>query len=501
MSVSIEGRLKRRKLDALKRGVHRVNGEETLSLATHVIGIGKAGIGAVTQIIRDLEPGAPKLTALVIDIGDQDLSELRRLVAELPTKRANVSIIALDVPDPDTLFDALARYRTFLRLEYPGYRWFDNHQPWLSPSATVPKAGQHRSRAVAKAIYGYGYYGGQRPLEQALRTFATCIDEARAQAVVAFIFGMGGGTGSGIVVDLARHLSNGFFGRRVLVAGIGIAPCEGDQQTHNGGHVFSVLSELDVLCDETKNRGIVMSCGELFRNPFTAGFIIIPQEHVWQTTRDITATNRRVDQEISSLITTRHGTNIWELLRLLNWVAAPSTQHSAARTPWGPKWMHMLAFTDATDPDFRRKLDLMPTYTPEYIEMRMYNVDTNATALADNLSAIFKPSVPPQIVAGGRDGSIQFVLPSIAKTDLGLFHRSQTAYNSEDHDQRLLDHSLLLDQGIMLCEPSTQLADMAGASLPGGKSWIAVSFDDIHGRSVEYEHSQPPTLGDRGHAA
>jgi hypothetical protein len=72
----------------------------------------------------------------------------------------------------------------------------------------------------------------------------------------------------------------------VLVAGIGIAPCEGDQRTHTGPRLFSVLSELDILGDERKNHGVVMSCGDLFRNPFTAGFIMIPQQHIWQATQD-----------------------------------------------------------------------------------------------------------------------------------------------------------------------------------------------------------------------
>ena len=501
MSLSMNERLKRRKLDALKRGVHRISSGEALPLATHVIGIGKAGIDAVTQIIRNLEAGAPKLTALAIDIGDQDMSELRATITEIPADRAEVTIVALDVPKPDDLFDALAHYGTFLRLEYPGYRWFEGQQSWLPRTTTVPNAGEHFSRAVAKAIYGYAYYSGQRELEKALRSFAARIDADKSQALVAVVFAMGGGTGGGIAVDLARHLSNGFFGRRVLVAGIGIAPCDGDLQTHKGVHLFSLLSELDVLGDETKNQGVVMSCGDMFRNPFTAGFIMIPQEHIWEATQDLAATNHRVDQEIASLVTAQQGTNIWELLRLLNWVAAPSTQHSAARTPWGPRWIHMLAFTDAAEPDLRQKLDLLPTYTPEYIEMRVREVDANAISLADSLQSVFKPEVPPQIVAGGRQGSTQFVLPSIAKSDLGLFYRSLASYNLGDESQRLLGHSLLLDQGILLCEASTQLEGMAGASLAGGNSWIAVPFTDIRGASKDYDSSEPETVGNRDHAA
>jgi hypothetical protein len=47
---------------------------------------------------------------------------------------------------------------------------------------------------------------------------------------------------------------------------------------------------------------------------------------------------------------------------------------------------------------------------------------------------------------------------------------------------------LLLDQGIMLCEPSTQLDGMAGASLGGGNSWIAVPLSDIRGQPATNEN-------------
>jgi hypothetical protein len=62
-----------------------------------------------------------------------------------------------------------------------------------------------------------------------------------------------------------------------------------------------------------------------------------------------------------------------------------------------------------------------------------------------------------------------------------VFHESRAAYDSKDQDEKRLDHSLLLDQGVLLSEPSTRLAGMAGASLPGGESWIAVPLRDLRG--------------------
>ncbi len=481
-------KLKRRKLDALKRGIHRVNSTEVLAVSTHVVGIGRAGAGVISEILRGLKPDAPKFFALAIDIGDQDLADLRALAADLPAGRAEVTIVALEVPEREALLSALRHYPDFLRLEYPNFYWGAGYEPWLAPSVELPRAGQHFERAVAKAIYGLAYYDAPRRLEQVLRDFAAGVEAAKVQAVVAIVFGLGGGTGSGIAVDLARHLSNKLFGRRILVAGIGIAPCAGDTAEHAGGHLFPVLNELDCLNDEGKNRGVVASCGELFRNPFTAGFIVVPQQHVWESTQDLAETQRRGNREIAAFLTARDGAGVWETLRLLNWVAAPSTQHSAARTPWGAKWIHMLGFADAAgqpiaiQADLPQRLGLLPSYKPEFIEAHVASTSgAEASSWAGRLEAAFAPDVAPQVVDGGKAGFVQFILPSISKTDLAMFYAARNAYDQQEPGQRLLDHSLLLDQGVLLSEPSTRLEGMAGASLRNSESWVAVPLDDLRG--------------------
>jgi hypothetical protein len=488
MNVSMEERLKRRKLDALRRGVHRFSRDEVLPISIHVVGIGKAGTGAIAEILRSLKPGASKLSALAIDIGDADLAELRSLAANIPTGCAEITIVSLDVPEREVLLSALRRYPEFLKLEYPLYRWNGSGEPWLPSTIDLQKAGSHFDRAVAKAIYGAAYYGAPRRLERVLRRFAADVDASKSQAVVAIVFGLGGGTGSGIAVDLARHLSNKLFGRRVLVAGIGIGPCGGDPPEQTGGHLFPVFNELDCLGDERKNSGVVTTCGELFRNPFTAGFIMIPLQHVWARDRNLAATQARGNLEVATLLTSRDGARLWETLRLLNWVAAPSTQHSAARTPWGAKWIHMLGFADVAGqpisigPSLPKQMGLLPTYKPEFIEARVPSAASSSEIQwADHLEEAFAPDVQPQIVDGGREDSVQFILPSISKTDLSLFHEARVAYDSEEWAVRLLNHSLLLDQGILLSEPSTRLQGMAGASLRGSDSWIAVEFSDLRG--------------------
>ena len=353
MSLSMEERLKRRKLDALKRGVHRASAGESTSVATHIVGIGRAGAGVVAEALRTLQPGRPRLTALVVDIGDHDLTALRAMAATVDPKAADVTILALEIPTRLELLSTLEDYPDYLLLEYPRYRTSPHYQPWLPADFPMPAAGGSFKRAVAKAIYGRAFYAAGKPAGIALRAFAESVDAVPGHAMVAVVFGLGGGTGSGIAVDLARHLSNRGFGRRVLMAGVGIAPCDGDLETHRGAALYPTLNELDTMGDEDKNRGVVMACGDMFRNPFTAGFVVVPQQQAWLASNDLAATQARGNREIASLLTAQGGVHFWELLKLLNWVAAPSTQHSAARTPWGALWLHMLGFadSDAVSPD------------------------------------------------------------------------------------------------------------------------------------------------------
>ena len=487
-----EAKLQQRKLDALKRGIHRIADSAALPYSVHVIGLGGAGARAVEQVLREapddlLANEGARLTALTIDVGASGGDVLAQLATKFPVGRTQVEGLMLPVPTPEALLDSLRRYRDFLQLESPLTRWDPDYRPWVGEEAVRPGAGPSVSRAVAKAIYGQAYYDGARPAAMALRRFAASLEAAPGDAVVCLVFGLGDAVGSGMAVDVARHLSNAILGRRVLVTGIGIAPCEGDGPEQTGAHLFPLLNEIDCMGDEDKNRGVVLSCGDLYKNPFTAGFLLVPQQPVWAVTGDLAATQARVRREIASLLTLRNGANLWEMLRLLNWVAAPSTQHSAARTPWGSRWIHVLGFADtegpmAAGPDLGEKLGLLPGYAPEFIEMRVADPEGAGVAgIAAMLEQALSPEVAPVAVGGGAAGTVQFVLPRVSKTDLALFARARDAYEDADADERRLGHSLLLERGIVLSEPSTQLAGMAGASLWGGNGWVAVPLAALRG--------------------
>ncbi|MBE0546086.1 MAG: hypothetical protein IH627_00160 [Rubrivivax sp.] len=483
-----EAKLQQRKLDALKRGVHRIADAAKLPFGIHLIGVGGAGVRVVEQFLRDAPadllgvPGS-RLTALALDIGEHDLAGVRELAGRFGPKESQVEAVALQMPTREELEDTLSRYCEFLKLEYPMYHVNPDSAAWLPTDAVPPGTGNPVPRAIAKAVYGRAFYDAERPMQAALKRFARNVEATGGDSLVCIVFGLAGGTGSGIALDLARHLSCGLFGRRVLVTGIGIAPHEEDALTHSGASLFPVLAELDCLCDQEKNNGITLSCGEQYRNPFTAGFILVPQPggSGVETTRAV------VNRELALLFMQRRGANLWETLRLLNWVAAPSTQHSAARTPWGARWIHLYGFGEGSAPpqglDVRRALGLLPDYSPEFIELRAAEGADPASlsAWARTLDTALAPEVPAHQVGGGRPGSIQFVLPRIAKTDLAVFFAAREAYDALLPAERHGAHALLLEQGVLLCEPSSRLEGMAGASLGKGGQWVAVPMDALRG--------------------
>ena len=491
-----EERLARRKIDALRKGIHKVGEGQEEAFSLHVIGIGKAGATVLQQIGRDLSEtlktnSEMRFSGLALDIGSEDIQDVMHLRDILPEGQSYIDTVEIAIPPKEELFSTLRRMREFLKLEYPRYYWNPNYEPWLPSSMDLESfesSGQSSyPRALSKALYAKSYYDGERPAAEALRRFSNSVDSSPGHSVVVIIFSLAGGTGSGIVVDLARHLSNVNFGRRALVLGLGIGPCSGDEDRGSGAHLFPLLNELDCMGDWKKNDGVVTVWGDLYRNPFTSGIMIVPQEPFWEVSQSLEKTHQRVNKEISSFLTRRLGGDLWESLRLLNWVGAPPTQHAAARTPMGDNWIHVLGFSDQESwavENLQKSLGLRDTYNCEYIEIRSdSNDDRHASAVADGLGSTFNPVATPSVTetSGTVEGSVQYILPCISKIDFDQFFEARDEYDQKDWDEKLLDHSWLLDLGVLLSEPAIRFNGMAGECLWGCACWVVVPYDQLRG--------------------
>lgn len=136
--------------------------------------------------------------------------------------------------------------------------------------------------------------------------------------------------------------------------------------------------------------------------------------------------------------------------------------------------------------DLRADLGLLADYQPEFLELRTSETiaDADRQAWTEALDAAFHPEAPTCATDGGSPGIVQYLLPRLALKDLSVFDGARDAYDAADLKHRHAEHALLLDQGILLCEPSLTFEGMAGASLGGGSQWIAVPRDQLRG---EYE--------------
>jgi len=527
----------------------------------HAIGIGKAGTYMVDALLRTgeiedlLEDKRARFTALAVDIGEQDLHQFRdygkgflgRLEdRDIPTERAQIRTVAMEMPSRDDLFSSLRRYREYLKIEYPRYYWNPNYEPWLPEDIEMPEvsAGRmiegttvasidHTPRALAKAIYNREYYEGG-PIAQALDEFAESVNNTTGlPSIVLICFGLGGGTGSGMVVDLARHISNIKLGRRIPVIGCGVLPHSEDPEYHRDGSLFATLNELDCMLDEEKNDGVMTVWGDLYKNPFSGGFFVLPQEHSLQRVKRYAKAsypaepgiregqaNRTAGKYVADsfmrFVVQDYGRELFRLMRPMGFTGAPHEAIPAGERNWTlfdvAKLMHPGVQVLPGEPmsKWREAISEWIGYIPQwsglkkgfktdYVEAHAFAArtiwnDTLQRKLEDTLSTYLLP---------GDDGTlntthseffdeltvyVDVIIPGVAKTDLNVFWEAREKYDQMSWDEKILAHAWLLDLGTMLCEPSTRFEGMAGECIWGCACWVVVPYEQIRGDAPVSAH-------------
>jgi hypothetical protein len=481
------------RFEALKNeGVHRA-GDHEGPFSLHVVGLGGAGAGIVRTLLEKrpagfLDDPTTRFTALAVDIGhDTDLAGVRAAAGDLPADRAQVRTVEMPIPTSDELNTALNRYREFLKMEYPRYYWNPNYEPWLPGDLQMPAAGEHFPRAVAKAIYGSEYYQN-REIAAELDAFAQSVMASEATPIVVVAFGLGGGVGSGIVVELARHLSTIKLGRRPWVVGIGILPADADPAELGDGALFPVINELDCMIDTEKNNGVMAVWGDLYKNPFTGGFFAVPQNDVQRLTGDLVATHDYVDEGLASFLARDDSVHLYETLKALNWLAVPGEAwHPAIRGQQSDRWVNVLTTRTLDDAGSLGTSGLLKGFGTEYAEARIFGPEKAVGKLegsvAEAIADVAQTKVEPGVLTFTTDDQpmVTVVLPRASKLDLELFVPARDVYDTLDWDAKLLKHAWLLDLGVMLCEPSIRFDGMGGECIWGCACWVVVPHDAIRG--------------------
>lgn len=526
----------------------------------NLLGLGKSGAQLIDAFLRTgevedmLEDPRARFTALAVDIGDADMRQMRQYADAfyqrlddrgIPRDRAQIRTLSLEVPDSAALAESMARLPSHMAREFPRFAWTGEEHDfgeWLSASVTVPTGDKHYQgqlelpsedehvdRSVAKAIYLHAYFSGERPMYHAMREFADSINRTKLPCIVLVPFGVGGGTGSGMVVDLARHLSTDALGRRVPVVGVGFLPCSGDPEYQRGASVAATLDELDCMIDESKNAGITTMWGDLYRNPFTGGVLLLPQEQSWQrlfryTTikkgvrpeirhfQALHVTNKFVDDSFARFVVHDYGREFFRMLRPSGFTGAPHERVSYGAHNFTifnvAKLMHPGVQVLPGEPmsKWRKAISDWLGYLPQWMgvrdDFRTEFIEAHVFAARAKWNGTLQQKLEDSLgvyLLPGEDGSlyttrheffdeltlyVNIVVPGVAKADLTSYAQARELYDASSEEAKLAMSSLLLELGVSVSQPSQEFEGMAGRTVDGATPWnTGITLEQLHGRT------------------
>ncbi len=249
-----------------------------------------------------------RLSLLAIDIADPEIRSLLEtdekitksmLKAGIPRERLRVVAQSVKFPTAEAMFDFInQKYNEYLIGE--GAK-LEDFKPWLESTMAIPPmaGGAGRRRALAKAIYALNYYQ--------LGIIRNCINVFKEQALssiitptVVLIYGLGGGTGSGIFFDFARHLRK-TLGSGVPIIAFVITPCGGDDPPAKGCSAFTAMSELSLLLNKDYNQYVIKEFGDLYRNPLNA-LVYLPLLPAFSKVGNIVTARKEMDDMVVDML-------------------------------------------------------------------------------------------------------------------------------------------------------------------------------------------------------
>jgi hypothetical protein len=279
-----------------------------------LIGLGSAGTNIVEAFLSNkktkelMENDLTRLSLLAIDIADPEIRSLQEtheqivrsmIKAGIPRERMRLIAQSVKFPTAEAMFDFVnQKYGEYLISE--GSK-LENFVPWLQTTMAIPPmaGGAGRRRALAKAIYALNYYQ--------LGIIKNCINSFKEQALssivtptVVLVYGLGGGTGSGVFFDFARHLRK-VLGSGVPIIAFVITPCGGDDPPAKGCSAFVAMNELSLLLNKDYNEYVTEKYGEVYRNPLNT-LIYLPLLPAFSKVGNIVSARQEMDQMVVDLL-------------------------------------------------------------------------------------------------------------------------------------------------------------------------------------------------------
>jgi hypothetical protein len=410
----------------------------------HAVGIGRTGAAYIEALIRTGEiedllatPGTA-FAALLIDIGDGDIQvpgdyarslQTRLMSRGIPADRFRYESLALTLPDAAALGK-------------------------LPKGTQLPQAGEHVPRAIARATFDLATTDGERPLAAALQRFADHVRSGGPASTTFVAFGLAGGTGSGMAVDLASLLKTLLPAGAQLV-GVGQLSHSGDGDGFNNAAQYQAIEAIDAsMAPPVK--------------PFGDGFFVVASEQSWQRLSAYTGTGvKEVRQRFKQMVTNRFVADSFmrfatsdgsaHLLRALQQGRGRWTLFDVAKLSHpgvqvlpgeaGSKW----------DAVLQQWIDFVPKYSglvdgfkTDYAEV---HVHASRDMQVDAIEAGLKEVVSAHYLKSGSSSALSFrkeffdaltaygnvILPGAAKGDLSAYAASKARFDKLDASSQRLE--------------------------------------------------------------
>jgi len=255
-----------------------------------------------------LQSDIARVSLLAIDIADAEIRALMEtnekvmkamVKAGIPRERMRLVAQSIKFPTAETMFDFInQKYNEYLVNE--GAK-IEDFKPWLTSTMAIPPmaGGAGRRRALAKAIYALNYYQ-LGIMKNSLNTFKEQTLSSIVTPTVILVYGLGGGTGSGVFFDFARHLRK-VLGSSVPIIAFVISPCGGDDPPAKGCSAFTAMNELSLLLNKDYNEYVTKTFGDYYRNPLNA-LIYLPLLPAYSKVGNIVSARREMDEMVVDML-------------------------------------------------------------------------------------------------------------------------------------------------------------------------------------------------------
>ncbi len=333
------------------------------NFAPQLVGLGGTGADIIASMLRNkglmlplMRTDGIRVSCLGLDVATAQIENLSAAYDEfkqemksknIPSDKLFLVSKAVKFPTPEVMFDFVRDYRSFLSKE--GSVDEPNYKPWLSSAIDIPPlaGGVGRKRALAKAIYGLNYHV-LRLVSDAISAFKEHVVSSTLQPVIFVIYGLGGGSGSGMALDFARHLRKE-VGSGVPIIGLAILPCPGDDPPAKGASAYAAMVEHSLVLDRKNNGMVTGKWGAGYENPFNA-FFFMPLGPAFGQGKGLLYAHQTIDEAVGDII-----------IRCLNFDPADLLANIGANVDLEGLWMHSLSTVSISYP-VQEYIDLTQSY-------------------------------------------------------------------------------------------------------------------------------------------